>query len=54
VLKPLFGIAFTNDVIVELRPLMYKASTNKQNVHLVEFSPIRIKVKPNGNIEKVK
>lgn len=49
-LEPLFGIRLTNDVILDLRPLMYQASRSNLNVQLVEFPPIKITVKPNGDI----
>jgi len=53
ILQPLFGIPITNDVIVELSPLIYKANMTNQDVQLIEFPPIRFKVKGNGDIEKV-
>lgn len=52
-LESLFGIAITNDVIMELTPLMYKANASNNIVRLIEFPAIHVKVKPNGDLEKV-
>lgn len=53
VLAPLLGAPATNDVIVDLVPLMYKTSTNSLSVQLIEFPAIYFRVKPNGDIEKL-
>jgi hypothetical protein len=52
-LKAAFDISFTNDVILQVTPLMYKENTNNQMAWLVNFPPIRVELKTDGTIEKL-
>lgn len=47
------GISFTNDVVLEISPLIYKVETNGAKAHLVEFPPIKMKLMANGNVQKL-
>jgi hypothetical protein len=44
-LQPIVGVPITNDIKIELHPLIYRANTNNEGVQLVEFSAIRAKLK---------
>ncbi len=48
-----FGTPFTNDFLLQITPLMYKENTNNQTAWLVEFPPIRVKLKIDGTVEKL-
>jgi hypothetical protein len=52
-LNSILGKDCTNDFSVELRPLVYRANENDGNLHLIEFPPIRVRLKPNGVVEKI-
>jgi hypothetical protein len=52
-LKSAFNLPFTNDVFFQLTPLMYKVNTNNQSAWLVSFPPLRLKLKADGNVEKL-
>ncbi len=52
-LKTAFSIPFTNDVILQVVPLMYKENTNDQKAWLVYFPPSRFKLKSSGTVEKL-
>jgi hypothetical protein len=55
----LFGVkTFTNDLLFEVRPLLYQVDANHPSVpvpdrkaSLVEFPPIRVKLHTNGTVE---
>jgi hypothetical protein len=51
-LTKVYGISFTNEVVLKLTPLLYKADTNDM-VRLVEFPPITLKLLTNGDVQKV-
>jgi hypothetical protein len=53
-LESMFGHRLTNDVVIELRPLIYQVSTNSQSMRLVEFPAVQFRLTPNGDIEKIK
>jgi len=48
-----FGISFTNDIILQIAPLIYKVETNEVTAHLVEFPPIKMKLLSNGEVQKL-
>jgi len=48
-----FASSFTNDMVLELTPLLYRVNTNIVNAKLVEFPPIKLKLHANGEVEKV-
>jgi hypothetical protein len=52
-LKSVYGMSFTNDVLLQMVPLMYKENTNTQTVWLVSFPPLRVKLKADGTIQKL-
>lgn len=52
-LKSAFNIQLTNDVYLQIVPLMYKENTNNQTAWLVNFAPIRVELKTNGDVEKI-
>lgn len=47
------GISLTNDVVLQITPLIYKVETNGATAHLVEFPPIKMKLMANGNVQKL-
>jgi hypothetical protein len=53
ILQSIFGVPLTNDITIELNPLIYKANTNNEEVHLIEFPTIRAKLKADGTVEKL-
>jgi hypothetical protein len=48
-----FDISFTNDVVLQITPLIYKVETNGTAAHLVEFPPIKMKLLSNGKVQKL-
>jgi len=59
-LREAFNLPFTNDVILEIKPLMYKVHTNnpmlelaRQPVWLQDIRAIRVKLNANGTVEKL-
>ncbi|MGD0207195.1 MAG: hypothetical protein ABSC89_06285 [Verrucomicrobiota bacterium] len=48
-----FDISFTNDVVLQITPLIYKVETNEVTAHLVEFPPIKMKLLSNGEVQKL-
>jgi len=51
-LKQAFGISFTNNVVLQLTPLLYRVDSNIQTARLVEFPPIKLKLLSNGDVKK--
>ncbi|HEY3762224.1 MAG TPA: hypothetical protein VGN23_10810 [Verrucomicrobiae bacterium] len=51
-LRPLFGNVFTNDILLQVTPLLYKVETNNTTADLVEFPPIKVKLMTNGDVQK--
>jgi len=51
-LQDVFHISVTNDLVLEVTPLIYKVETNRVTAHLVEFAPIRIKLTADGKVQK--
>ena len=49
-----FGMAFTNDVVLEITPLLYRVETNRITAHLVEFPPIKVKLFSNGTVQEIR
>jgi hypothetical protein len=43
-----FGISSTNEMVLQITPLLYRVDTNLQNAHLTEFAPIRVRLLPSG------
>lgn len=52
-LQNAFDVSFTNDVVLQISPLIYKVETNGAIAHLVEFPPIKMKLMANGNVQKL-
>jgi len=52
-LRSVFDIPFTNDVVLQVVPLIYRVDTNQATAHLVEFPAIKLKLKANGDVEKL-
>jgi hypothetical protein len=52
-LQDVFHVSVTNDVILQITPLIYRVETNKETANLIEFAPIKVKLLANGKIEKV-
>jgi hypothetical protein len=52
-LQSYFDISPTNDYVLQITPLIYKVETNEVTAHLVEFSPIKVKLLANGNVQKL-
>ncbi|MGA2181173.1 MAG: hypothetical protein ABSH15_16520 [Verrucomicrobiota bacterium] len=48
-----FDISFTNDVMLQITPLIYKVETNEVMAHLTEFPPIKMKLLSNGKVQKL-
>lgn len=52
-LNSAFDVSFTNDVVIQITPLIYKVETNEVTAHLIEFPPIKIKLMANGKVEEL-
>jgi hypothetical protein len=52
-LRDIFGIEFTNDVILQISPLMYMEDTNSETVHLKQFPPVTVELMANGSVKKI-
>jgi hypothetical protein len=48
-----FNMSPTNDYVLKISPLIYKADTNRVAAQLVEFRPIVIKLMPRGRFERI-
>lgn len=48
-----FESAITNDVKLEMTPLMYKVEANHKTAHLVDFPPVRVELKTNGSLTQL-
>jgi hypothetical protein len=48
-----FSMSPTNDYVLKISPLIYRADTNQLTAHLVEFQCIAIKLMANGHVQKV-
>lgn len=51
-LRQAFGISFTNNVELQMTPLLYRVDSNVQTARLVEFPPIKMKLLSNGEVKK--
>ena len=51
-LRPAFDLPHTNDILLQITPLLYKVDADEVTAHLVTFPPIRIKLLSNGNAQK--
>ena len=51
-LSQAFDIAFTNDVTLQITPLLYRVDSNIQTARLIEFPPMRLKLFSNGDVKK--
>jgi hypothetical protein len=49
-LQSAFDISFTNDVVLQITPLIYKVETNMETAHLVEFPSVKMKLLSNGEV----
>jgi len=52
-LQSAFDVSFTNDVVLQITPLIYKVETNEVTAHLIEFLPIKMKLLSNGEVQKL-
>ncbi len=52
-LRSAFDVPFTNDILLQVTPLLYKEDINNQTVSLVEFVPVRVRLKVDGSAEKL-
>jgi hypothetical protein len=52
-LQSAFDVSFTNDVVLQITPLIYKVETNEITADLVEFPPIKIKLLASGEAKKI-
>jgi len=53
-LRSVFDYSFTNDVVLEISPLIYKVDTNGVTANLIEFPVTKLKLKSDGKIEEIK
>jgi hypothetical protein len=51
--QSVFGHAFTNDVLRNIVPALYKVDDKQTTAVLVEFPPIKVKLKGNGGAQKL-
>jgi len=49
-----FGVPFTNDVVLQIAPLIYKVDTNGVTAHLVEFPAAKLKLTSDGKVEQIR
>jgi hypothetical protein len=52
-LRSVFDLPFTNDVVLQITPLIYRANTNQTTANLVELPPTKIKLSANGTVRKM-
>jgi hypothetical protein len=52
-LRSAFTVPVTNDLVLQITPLIYKVDTNKTTACLVEFPAIKLRLFPDGNIQKI-
>jgi hypothetical protein len=52
-LQRAFDISLTNDMVLQVTPLIYKVETNEVKANLVEFPPIKVKLKSNGHVQQI-
>ena len=52
-LRSAFEMHFTNDVLLQIVPLIYKVDTNRIAARLVEFPPTKLKLLANGTVQKL-
>ena len=53
-LSSAFDVAFTNDYVLNISPLIYKVETNLYSAHLVEFPPFKIRLNADGSFNAIK
>lgn len=53
-LQNVFDVSLTNDVMLQITPLIYRVDTNKITAHLVEFPPVKMKLLSNGTVQEVR
>jgi len=51
-LESVFPICLTNDYVLRVTPLIYKAETNDNSVNLIKFPPVKIRIYSNGDVRK--
>ncbi len=51
-LQSVFNTSFSNDVVLQVTPMLYKVETNDVTAHLVEFPPIKVRLMSNGDVRK--
>ena len=51
-LRSVFDIPFTNDMVLQITPMIYKVDTNQVSARLVEFPPTKLKLLANGDVQK--
>jgi hypothetical protein len=51
-LHDVFGFSLTNDLVLQVSPLLYRVGTNGVTAYLVEFPPIRIRFASTGDVRK--
>ena len=52
-LRSAFDQPFTNDVVLEITPLLYRVDTNGTTAHLVEFPPVTVELKADGGASRL-
>lgn len=53
-LSDVFAGPFTNDVVLQMSPLIYKVDTNGVTANLIEFPPTKIRLTTDGKAEEVR
>jgi len=48
-----FRSSFTNDMVLQLTPLLYRVDTNIVGARLLEFPPIKMELHANGDVKKI-
>lgn len=52
-LRSLFDVPRTNDIVIEITPLLYRVDDKVQKARLVEFAPIKLRLLPDRDIERL-
>jgi hypothetical protein len=53
-LSEVFAGPFTNDIVLQISPLIYRVDTNGVTANLVEFPPTKLKLTTGGKVEEIK
>ena len=52
-LRSAFDIAYTNDVALQITPLLYRVDVTSTRAHLVHLPPLRVKLLPDGSVQRL-